>query len=152
MQDIIKYILLKIRSAENMKEEEIERIVDKILAEGKLDREMITTTEIRKAIKKMKNKKAGDKNNGKAEWIKESGDGMVHRLATLFNRVEEENKIPMQWGKTKIKSTYKEGNKKSKRDFLVTIVCCTALFCNPSHFEIPSHFVIHFFLKFFRTL
>ena len=84
----------------------------KILAEGEPDREMITTTEIRKAIKEMKNKKAGDKNNGKAEWIKESGDGMVHSLATLFNRVEDESKIQIQWGVKKIKSAYKEGNKK----------------------------------------
>ena len=50
-----------------MEEEEIEQIVDKkfqeIIAEGKTDREMITTTELRKASKGMKNKKAGGKNN-----------------------------------------------------------------------------------------
>ena len=50
-----------------MEEEEIEQIVDKkfqeIIAEGKIDQEIITKTEIRKAIKGMKNKKAGDKNN-----------------------------------------------------------------------------------------
>ena len=59
--------LLKVRPAENMEEEEIEQIVDKkfqeIIAEGKIDQEIITKTEIRKAIKGMKNKKAGDKNN-----------------------------------------------------------------------------------------
>ena len=83
-----------------MEEEEIEQIVDKkfqeIIAEGKIDREIITKTEIRKAIKGMKNKKAGDKNNWKAEWIKEGGSEMVQSLAILFNRVEEENKIPIQ--------------------------------------------------------
>ena len=59
--------LLKVRPAENMEEEEIEQIVDKkfqeIIAEGKIDWEIITKTEIRKAIKGMKNKEAGDKNN-----------------------------------------------------------------------------------------
>ena len=44
----------------------------------------------------MKNKKAVDKNNRKVEWIKERGGAMVQILATLFNRVEEENKIPIQ--------------------------------------------------------
>ena len=52
-----------------MEEREIKQIVDKkfqeIVAEGKLDQEIITTTDIRKAIKGLKNKrkKAGDKNN-----------------------------------------------------------------------------------------
>ena len=55
------------------------------------------------------------------EWIKETVSEMVQSLATLFNRVEGENKISMQWKETKIKSVYKRGNKqkdtrKSKRD------------------------------------
>ena len=124
--------LLKVRPAENMEEEEIEQIVDKkfqeIIAEGKIDREIITKTEIRKAIKGMKNKKAGDKNNWKAEWIKEGGSEMVQSLAILFNRVEEENKIPIQWRETKIKSVYKGGNKERIQEnqreiFLMNIVC-----------------------------
>ena len=41
----------------------------------------------RKSIKGMKNKKAGDKNNSKVEWIKEGGDEMAQSLAILFNRV-----------------------------------------------------------------
>ena len=60
---------MKIRPAKNKKEEEIERKNDmkfqEIIAEGKADREIITTTKIRKAIKRMKNNKAGDKNNWK---------------------------------------------------------------------------------------
>ena len=59
----------------------------------------------------MKDKEAGDKNNWKAKWIKERGSKMVQSLATLFNRVDEENKIPIQLKETKIKSIYKGGNK-----------------------------------------
>ena len=55
----------------------------------------------------MKNKKVGDNNNWKAEWIKEGGIEMVWSLATLFNRVEEEKIIPAQGTETKIKSVYK---------------------------------------------
>ena len=86
-----------------MEEEEIEQIVDKkfqeIIAEGKIDREIITKTEIRKAIKGMKNKKRGDKNNWKAESIKEEESKMVQSLEILFNKFEEENKIPINGGK-----------------------------------------------------
>ena len=50
-----------------MEEEEIEQIVDKkfqdIIGKEKIDQEIIAATEIRKAIKGMKNKKTGDKNN-----------------------------------------------------------------------------------------
>ena len=65
MQYIIKK-LLKMIAAENMEEEQIEGIVDtkfkEIIAEGKIDRKIITTAETMKAIRRMKLKKAGDKN------------------------------------------------------------------------------------------
>ena len=53
---------------------------------------------------------------------------MVQSLAILFNKVEEENKIPIQWIESKTKSVYKGGNKeriqKSQRGiFLMNIVC-----------------------------
>ena len=60
---------MKIRPAENLEEEEIERIVDKtfqgIIAEGKTDRKMVTTTELRKAINRMKNRKQDVRITGK---------------------------------------------------------------------------------------
>ena len=72
---------------------------------------MIIATEISKAIKGMKNKKAGEKNNWKTEWMKEGGSEMVQSLATLFNRVEE-NKIPIQWRKQKLSQFTKKETKK----------------------------------------
>ena len=113
--------LLKVRPTENMEKEEIEQAIDKkfkeIIAEGKIVREIITKTEIKKAIKRMENKKAGNKNNSKTEWIKEGGSEMVQSLVILFNRVEEENKLPIQWKETKIKSVYKGGNKERIQKF-----------------------------------
>ena len=123
---------MKVRPSENTKEEQIEQTVDKkfqeIIAERKIDRKIMRKTEIRKAIKGMNNKKAGDKNSWKAEWIKEGGSKMVHSLEILFNSVEEENKIPIQLGETKIKSVYKGGNKERIQEsqrgiFLMNIVC-----------------------------
>ena len=53
-----------------MEEDQIEGKVDKkfqkILVDGKADLEIKTKTEIRRAIKRMKNKKAGDKNKWKS--------------------------------------------------------------------------------------
>ena len=54
-----------------MEEKEIEGKVDnkcqEIIAEEKTHQEIITTTEIRKAVKGMKNKIVGDKNTWKAQ-------------------------------------------------------------------------------------
>ena len=53
---------------------------------------------------------------------------MVQSLATLFYIVEEENKIPIQYRETKIKSVYKGGSKariqeSQGRTFLMNIAC-----------------------------
>ena len=104
-----------------MEEEEIEQTIDKkfkeIIAEGKIVREIITKTEIKKAIKRMENKNPWDKNNSKTEYIKEGGSEMVQSLPILFNRVEEENKLPIQWRETKTKSVYKGRNKERIQKF-----------------------------------
>ena len=84
-----------------------------MIPDEKIDREITTTTEIRKAIKGIKNKKSGDKKNWKTERIKEGRSEMVQSLVTLFDRVEEKNKTAIQQRETKVKSVYKGGNKKA---------------------------------------
>ena len=53
---------------------------------------------------------------------------MVQSLAALFNRVEEENKTPIQWRETIIKSVYKgehEGRRQeSQRGILQMSIAC----------------------------
>ena len=76
----------------------------------------------------MKNKKAGDKNNWKAEWINKGGSEMVQSLAILVNKIEEENKISIHWRETKNVNQYtkeetKKGYKKVRGIFLMNIVC-----------------------------
>ena len=99
-----------------MDEEEIEQIVDKkfqeVIAEERIDQEIITT-EIRKAVKGMRNKKAGDKNNQKTEWIKEGGSEMVQNLATQ-NLTEQKKRIKFQYngGKQKLSQFTKEETQK----------------------------------------
>ena len=62
----------------------------------------------------MKNNKSRYRSRWKAEWLKEGGDEMIESLTTVFNRVEEEGQIPLQWRDTSIKSQYKGGGSKEK--------------------------------------
>ena len=62
----------------------------------------------------MKSNKSGERSRWKAEWLKEGGDEMIESLTTVFNRVEEEGQILLQWRDTSIKSQYKGGGSKEK--------------------------------------
>ena len=57
-------------------------------------------------------KNNGDRSSWKAEWLKVGGDEMIESLTTIFNRVEEERQIPLQWRETAINSLYKGGESK----------------------------------------
>ena len=63
----------------------------------------------------MKNKRAEDKNNWKAEWIKGGGDELVHSLATE----EEDNSHTMERNKNKVnlqRRKHRADTGKSRRD------------------------------------
>ena len=79
-----------------------------------LKKNKITQLEVKKAILKVENNKSRDKSRWKAEQLKEGGDEMIESLTTIFNRVEEEGQIPLQWRETSIKSLYKGGGSKEK--------------------------------------
>ena len=72
---------------------------------------MITIAEIKISNQGSEKEKTGDRSNWKAGGIKEGGEEMVQCLANIFNRVKEENKIPIHGRKTKLKSIYQGGNK-----------------------------------------
>ena len=89
--------------------------------------ESIINEMVKKAIAKLKNKRASDRLGWRAEWLKEGGEEIVKSLSILFNRIEREQRTLIQWRQTTIKSTYKGGNKanisESQRGiFLVNIV------------------------------
>ena len=111
--------LLQTRPPENLQEEKIEQDVNikfqKIVDdEHNVERKKIAQLEVKKAILKMKSNKSGDRSRWKSEWLKEGGDEMIENLTAIFNRVEEEGQIPLQWRETKIKSLYKGGGSKEK--------------------------------------
>ena len=123
--------LLKARQSETAEETQIQFKVEKefqqITNRQGDKKERITETIIRKAIRKMKNKKAADRLGWKAEWIKEGGEEMVKSLYILFNRIKTENQIPKQWQLTTVKSIHKGGVKENIQEnqrgiFLVNTV------------------------------
>ena len=66
---------------------------------------------VKKAIAKLKNKRASDRLGWSAEWLKEGGEEIVKSLSILFNRIEREQRTLTQWRQTTIKSIYKGDNK-----------------------------------------
>ena len=91
---------MKTRQSETAEETQLQLKVEKefqqITNRRGDKKERITETIVRKAIKRMKNKKAADRLGWKVEWIKEEGEVMVKSLYILFNRIKTENQIPHQ--------------------------------------------------------
>ena len=92
--------LVKPRQLERAEETQIQFKIEKELQQitnrqGD-KKERIIAIIIRKAIRRMKNKKAADRLGWKAEWIKEGGEEMVKSIYILFNRIKTENQIPKQ--------------------------------------------------------
>ena len=92
--------LLKTREPDNESERIIEEEGNKKFQEliRKTNQiESITDEMVKKAIAKLKNKRASDRLGWRAEWLKEGGEEIVKSLSILFNRIEREKKTLMQW-------------------------------------------------------
>ena len=122
--------LLNTREPHNESERIIEEEVNKKFQEiiRKTNQiESITNEMVKKAIAKLKNKRASDRLGWTAEWLKVGGEEIVKSLSILFNRIEREQRTLVQWRQKTIKSIYKSGNKanisESQRGiFLVNII------------------------------
>ena len=82
---------------------------------------------VKKAIAKLKNKRAGDRLGWRAEWLKEGGEEIVKSLSIIFKRIEREQRTLIQWKQTAIKNIYKGSNKANVSEsqigmFLVNII------------------------------
>ena len=106
--------LLKAKEPDNGSESIIEEEVNKKFQEliRKTNQiESITDEIVKKAIARLKNKRASDRLGWRADCLKEGGEEIVKSLSILFNRREREQRSLMQWRQTTIKSIYKGGNK-----------------------------------------
>ena len=121
--------LPKTREPDNESEriiEEVNKMFQELIRKTN-QMESITDEMVKKAITKLKNKRANDRLGWRAEWLIEGGEEIVKSLSILFNRIEREQRTLMQWRQTTIKSIYKGGNKanisESQRGiFLVNII------------------------------
>lgn len=100
--------LLKVRTAENIYEtmagKRVEETFNKTIRDAQKDKsEKIKRKVVTKAIRKLKNKKAPNSFNRRAEWIKEGESQMIESLVTIFKKIREERKVSNQLKKTKIK-------------------------------------------------
>ena len=113
IQNIIK-TLLKPREPDNDCERITEEKVNKKFQEiirKKNQIESVTDEMVKKAIAKLKNKRASDSFGWRVEWLKEGGEEIAKSLSILFNRIEREQKTLAQWRQTIIKSIYIGVNK-----------------------------------------
>ena len=102
--------LLRTGHSERAEETQLECKVEKEfqqISKRQGDRkERTTQIIIRKAIRKITNKKAPGRLGCKTGWIKEGGEEMVKSLYIFFRRIKTENQIPKQWHLTTVKSVY----------------------------------------------
>ena len=63
----------------------------------------------KKAIAKLKNKRANDRLGRRAERLKSGGEKIVKNLSILFNRIKRVQRTLIQWKQTTIKSIYQGG-------------------------------------------
>ena len=52
---------------------------------------------VKKAITKLKNKRARDRLGWRAEWLKEGWEEILKSLSILFNMIEREQRTLTQW-------------------------------------------------------
>ena len=70
----------------------------------------ITKTEIRKALKSLKNDKAAGTDNIPAEALKEGGESIVHQLHHLINLIWTKEEMPIDWKKGLLVKLPKHGD------------------------------------------
>ena len=109
--------LLRIKVGKTELEKTTETMVEKQFKalskrETESDRKEITKETMKKAIKMMRNKRAPDRRGWRAEWIKNGGEEIENSPVKLFNRMERENTIPIQWNQIIIRSIHKKVQKR----------------------------------------
>lgn len=100
------------------KEEEVEnkRESTVIFSDKKeMKKVQIEEKDVEKALKRIKNGKAGGTDEIIGELVKYSGQGGIRALTSLFNTIMEEGEVPEEWRMSKVTLIHKGGGK-SKED------------------------------------
>ena len=74
----------------------------------------ITKEDVKKQIKKLKNMKAVGPDGIPNEFYKEGGEKIEEGLLDLFESIDEEEEVPIEWNKVQVKLAFKHGKKRKK--------------------------------------
>jgi len=89
----------------------------------------ITTQEVSRAVKGMKNRKAAGPGGLQIELIKNAPSGVYEILARIFNKCLQREEIPQEWNKAHITSIYKKGDRRNcENDKGISITSSTGRF------------------------
>ena len=77
----------------------------------------ITVSEVRKALKELKSKKATGVDGIPARLLKDGADALASPLSVIFNLTIQQNVIPAEWKKAKVTPLHKSGTKEDPRNY-----------------------------------
>ena len=77
----------------------------------------ITVSEVRKALKELKSKKATGVDGIPARLLKDGADSLASPLSVIFNLTIQQNFIPAEWKKAKVTPLHKSGTKEDPRNY-----------------------------------
>ena len=84
---------------------------------GKFKLRKITVSEVRKALKELKSKKATGVDGIPSRLLKNGSDAMASPLSVIFNLTIQQNVIPAEWKKAKVTPLHKSGTKDDPRNY-----------------------------------
>ena len=77
----------------------------------------ITVSEVRKALKELKSKKATGVDGIPSRLLKDGSDALASPLSVIFNLTIQQNVIPAEWKKAKVTPLHKSGTKDDPRNY-----------------------------------
>ena len=84
---------------------------------GKFKLRKITLSEVRKALKELKSKKATGVDGIPSRLFKDGSDALASPLSVIFNLTIQQNVIPAEWKKAKVTPLHKSGTKDDPRNY-----------------------------------
>ena len=99
------------KEAEENVEEKFQTIMNKADHQQPMK---VRTDDIENEIKKLKNKKAGDKEGWTNEMLKNGGEEMERSIGKMFQKIHDAGTVPKQWDEMQIKSLYKNKGSRSE--------------------------------------
>ena len=93
------------------------QVKENFLSPDQMDIPTITVEEIELAVKQMKKNKAPGLDEITSDIIKIGGEQIYTQLASLYNQILTERKIPKEWKEAKVILLHKKGDKEDIKNY-----------------------------------